>query len=113
MKLLHLFHYLVWIINIVSFILLSYCCDDCGRRKNGDPNPVCCIITLLIVGLIITLVFLKGCAPDPEYKIISTQQEFHLLGPNGNTVLENTKTKERKTVNGILGKEGDVIKYNP
>ena len=44
------------------------------------------------------------------YKIISVKSEWRLFGQDGNTVIENTKTGERKTLVGKIGKEGEEIK---
>ena len=90
--------------------ILPLCCGDCGTGKNsGGFFYVFFLVILIIVAIIFAI---SSCDKnEPKWKVISTQQEKHFFTKDGNTLLEHVDTKERKLVNGILGKEGEIIIY--
>ena len=98
----------------------------------GSKNDNCCsilgftIIFLFIAGIISAIAYncsgsssssprvsRAEAAPKKEsqnhWKIIEIQRDHRIFGQNHNTRLENTTTQKRKTVQGVLGKVGEVI----
>lgn len=97
-----------------------------SSNRNGDD--CCCgvlmgfVVLLLLCGGIFATCsthkekeerrsgFFSHKEPVPNnWKIIEIQKDRRLFGQNNNTLLENTSTKKRKVVEGVLGKPGETI----
>lgn len=99
-----------------------------GSSRNRGGDDCCCgfvvailILTLIGLGIVATcsthkekeerrvgFFSRKEQAPN-SWKIVEIQKDRRLFGQNHNTLLENTETKKRKVVEGVLGKPGETI----
>lgn len=114
-----------FLLGCISGNICDGCCDACystsGINNTRNNNSGCgWLIAGLVVLILVFCFWPSSCENENKsnkYKkdqnlwtIIEIQKEKHWFAKDGNTLLENKETKQRKLVTGVLGKVGEEIR---
>lgn len=95
--------------------LCGCCIGGCDEKRDCGCFPFFVAAVLILICI---CTFAKCSKDDPKkdvnglitYKIVEYQRDWRLFGKDGNTIVENVETGERKTLIGKFGGVGEQIK---